>query len=237
MNPPPLRWSRVRWSRVRWSRGYAAFAAALGALAMPARAGVWEAIPERADVQPVAYAAHLSAATAGTSLSNRVTSQLGHGEAVNVVIPRTEGLLVMTVSNAPVRLTALVLSADRKTLQATGQLGAVTVDDSRYLSEPGWGVSGQAGDFSGGGSTFSGGYLGWTPLVAAQNPDQDVVAGPALIPGANRGLRGDSLLAGAAATKGLGTTVLGATLYLEVPANTRVGSQSATLTVTLVARG
>jgi hypothetical protein len=208
----------------------------LGALAMPARAGVGQTIPERSGVQQVAYAAHLSDTTAGTPLSNRVTSHVGHGEAVNVVIPRTEGLLVMTVSSAPVRLTALVLSPDRKTLQATGQLGAVTVDDSRYLSEPGWSVSGQAGDFGGGGSTFSGGYLGWTPLVTTQNPDQDVVAGPALIPGANRGLKGDSLLAGAAATKGLGTTVLGATLYLEVPANTPIGSQSATLTVTLVSR-
>jgi hypothetical protein len=226
MNPPPL----------RWSRGYAAFAAVLSALAMPVRAGVGQAIPERVGVQQMTYAANLSAAPAGAPLSNPVTSHVGHGETVNLIIPRTEGLLVMTVSNAPVGLTALVLSADRKTFQATGRLGAVTVDDSRYLSEPGWSVSGQAGDFSGGGRTFSGGYLGWTPLVTTQNPDQDVVPGPALIPGANRGLKGDSLLAGAAATKGLGTTVLGATLYLEVPANTPIGSQSTTLTVTLVSR-
>lgn len=186
---------------------------------------------------PVASLPVTAAASSLTRTSARDASHVGQVETINVIIPRYDGVFMVTVSNVPVLLSAPLLSADRKTLQSTGQLTAVTVSDSRYQSQPGWSISGQVSDFSGGGPTFSGAYLGWTPLVTAPNADQDVTAGPALIPGPNGGLKGGSLLAAAAATKGVGTTVLGATLYLEVPASTPVRSQSATLTLTLVERG
>lgn len=187
--------------------------------------------------QPVAYLPVTAAASSSTRTTARGSNRAGQVETINVIIPRYDGVFMVTVSNAPVLLSAPSLSPDRKTLQSTGQLAAVTISDSRYQSQPGWSISGQVSDFSGGGPTFAGGYLGWTPLVTAPNADQDVTAGPALIPGPNGGLKTGSLLAAAAATKGLGTTVLGATLYLEVPASTSVRSQSATLTLTLVERG
>jgi hypothetical protein len=49
-----------------------------------------------------------------------------------------------------------------------------------------------------------------------------------------RGQRHESSLANATATRGLGTTVLGATLHLKVPASTAAVSHAATLTITAV---
>ena len=206
---------------LRWSRRYAVLASALGALAGLA-----------GPVRPaVAYTSSSGPTTTGA------TSRATHGETINVIIPSFDGDFIMTVSNTPIQLSDLVLSADRKTLQSTGQLGAVMVTDDRYQSQPGWSMSGHVSDFSGGGPAVSGAYLGWTPLVVVPNAKGDVDAGPAVIPGSGRGLSGASLLAAAPPPRGLGATVLGATLYLEVPASTPLRSQSATLTVTLVGRG
>jgi hypothetical protein len=80
---------------------------------------------------------------------------------------------------------------------------------------------------AGSGSTWSYNAIhAWTGIVA-----QPVAAGT--IPG----LAGGSLLAAAAANRGLGTTVLGAGLDLLVPADTAPGTYAATLTVTAVESG
>jgi hypothetical protein len=192
-----------------WCHRYATFAAALGALSSLVVA-----------VRPAVAAVHAPIVESGLT--------------VNATIPRSEGILTMTVSNAPVQLSLVLFSGDKKTLEWTGQLPPVTVDDDRYQSQPGWSLSGQVGDFGGGGPTFSGSYLGWTPVVVAQNAAHDVAAGPAVSPGTRPGLRGGGSLAIAGASDGAGTTVLGATLDLKVPASTSIGSQSATLTVTLL---
>ena len=210
MNPPPL----------RWSPRYAVLATALGALVSL----VGQARPT------AAFGAPSHPTTAGATSHRK-------GETINVVIPRIDGSFILTVSDAPIELSDAVLSADRKTFQSTGRLGAVTVTDYRFQSQPGWGMSGHVSDFTGGGTPFSGAYLGWTPLVLVPNADGDVDAGPAVIPGPGRGLSGTSVMAAAPAPKGQGVTVLGATLYLEVPASTPIRSQSATLTLTLVSRG
>ena len=228
MNVPPL----------RWSYRYAAYAATLGALVGFA----WVAAQPPAFVVPRGSRLGTSddavpsmRAAASTSQTTR-TGRTRQGETVSVVIPRYDGTFMMTVSNAPVQLSTPVLSPDRKTLQSTGQLGVMTVTDYRFQSQPGWSIFGQVSDFSGGGPTFSGGFLGWTPWVTASNEDNDVTAGPPLIPGPNRGLKGGSVMAAAPAPRGIGITVLAATLYLEVPASTPVRSQAATLTLTLLER-
>jgi phosphate transport system substrate-binding protein len=157
------------------------------------------------------------------------------GETVDVNIPSAEGFLTMTVSSAPVQLSTAVLSADYASFEATGQLSPVTITDARNQTKPGWSVTGQVSVFSDGSHTFSGSYLGWTPTVTVQNPAADVVAGAAVNPGINPGLAGGSELATGAATKGLGTSVLGATLDLVMPSSTAAGAYSATLTITAVA--
>jgi hypothetical protein len=175
---------------------------------------------------------------ARTPLSSSITGALangaGHDETINVTIPRAEGPFAITVSNAPVELRAATPGIDHSAVELSGELGAITISDSRYQSQPGWSVFGQIGDFSGGGPAFNGSYLGWSPMIITQNAVQDVAAGPTVTPGTNPGLKIGSELGAAAATKGAGTTVLGATLYLKVPATTPVRSQSATLTITIV---
>jgi hypothetical protein len=155
-------------------------------------------------------------------------------ETIDMDVPSSEGGFTMTVSGTPVQLSDAVLSPDGTVFESTGRLGTVTISDGRGQSRPGWSVSGQVGDFTGGAHPFSGSYLGWTPAVATQNPANDVVAGPAVPPGTDPGLKGGSGLANAAATKGVGTAVLDAALDLKVPASTAAGSYSATLTITAV---
>jgi ABC-type phosphate transport system substrate-binding protein len=158
-------------------------------------------------------------------------------ETINVNVPDSEGVFTVTVSSTPVQLSTAALTADNTAFETTGQLGTVTINDDRNQSQPGWRVSGQIGDFTGNGQTFSGSDLGWTPAVITGNPAHDVVAAAAVSPGTVPGLAGGSSLAGAAATKGLGTTVLGATLDLRIPAGTAPGSYSATLTITVLTSG
>lgn len=112
------------------------------------------------------------------------------GETVNFNVPSSEGVFTMTVNDTPVQLSTAVLSADNSAFESTGQLGAVTISDRRDQSQPGWRISGQVGDFSDGGDTFSGSDLGWTPVVTTQNEAQDVAAAAAVIPGTDPGLKG-----------------------------------------------
>lgn len=230
---------------------YVAVAAAFGALTSlvgpvgPAVAGVGSAV---AGVGPavVNRPAAPQAANAVASKDNvPVTSELayqpgpstshgGTGETVNVVIPAWEGALTMTVSDAPVQLSSKAVSADKKTVELTGELPVMTIEDYRFLSAPGWRVTGQVSDFTGGGPKLSGSYLGWTPEILEQDANRDAVAGPAVSPGTRPGLADPSRLASAAATGGTGHTVIGATLDLKVPSSSLLGSQAATLSITLV---
>jgi hypothetical protein len=156
-------------------------------------------------------------------------------ETIDANIPSSEGVFSVTVSETPVQLSDAVLSGDNATFESTGQLGTVTISEGRNQTLPGWSVSGQIGDFTGGGNTFSGRYLGWTPVVTTQNPAGDVVAGLPVFPGTDPGLTGGSRLATALASQGAGTAVLGATLDLRMPSSTPTGRYSATLTITVIA--
>src|SRR5262245_53098025 len=150
-------------------------------------------------------------------------------ETINVNVPLSEGVLTMTVSDTPVQMGTPVLNPVTGLFASTGQLGAVTINDGRLQTQPGWSVVCQVSAFTNGGESFGGDFLGWTPVVT-QNPAGDIVAGPHVDPGP--GLRDSQLLASAGAGAGLGTVVLGAQLDLLIPATTRAGLYTATLTVT-----
>lgn len=111
----------------------------------------------------------------------------------------------------------------------SGDLGAITVVDTRDSTGASWSLSGQVSDFSGG---LSGKYLGWTPSVTS--------AGAGALPGgavpsgfvAGDGLSSPALLASAPAGRPKGMATLGAALDLRIPRSTPGGTYSATLTVT-----
>ncbi len=153
-------------------------------------------------------------------------------EAINVNVPLQEGVFTMTVDPNAVNL--VNVPGDGTKFESTGNLSPVTVSDGRQQSVPGWSVSGQVSDFANGALTFTGNDLGWTPQVTAQDPAGDVVAGAAIVAGANPGLHQGGALASAAAGKGFGSSTLGAGLDLVVPNTTKPGAYSATLTVTAV---
>jgi hypothetical protein len=204
----------------------------------PAVTGVGHAVVNRPAAPPAVNAVASNDNVAVTSelayQPGQSTSRGGKGETVNVVIPAWEGALTLTVSDAPVQLSSKAVSADKKTVELTGALPVMTIEDYRFLSVPGWRVTGQVSDFTGGGPKLSGSYLGWTPEIIEQDANRDAVAGPAVSPGTRPGLADPSTLASAAATGGTGNTVIGATLDLKVPSSSLLGSQAATLSITLV---
>ena len=111
-----------------------------------------------------------------------------------------------------------------------------TVTDSRQLEYPAWSLTGQVGDFTAGALTLDGKYLGWTPSVLGSSTAAGSVAGAVVAPATTtgNGLKTSSVFAtGLPNTTGEVTNVA-ALLELKAPRNTRAGSYSATLTVTLV---
>jgi hypothetical protein len=153
-------------------------------------------------------------------------------ETINVNVPLSEGVFTLTVSPTPVQLSQATNNGTA--FVSTGQLSAVTVNEQRLQSAPGWSISGQVSNFTSGGNVISGSSLGWTPQVTTQDPAADVVAGPAVAPGTSPGLSAGSGLANAAVNQGLGQSVLGAGLTLSVPLTTKVGAYSALLTLTAI---
>lgn len=109
-----------------------------------------------------------------------------------------------------------------------GELRGVQVIDTRS-SAPGWSVSGQVGDFSGG---VPGRYLGWTPRILTEGagalPGESVISGFL----AGNGLSNPSLLASAPKGHPIGSATVGADLDLRLPTATPAGTYTATLTLT-----
>jgi hypothetical protein len=161
-----------------------------------------------------------------------ITSGNVQAETINVAVPTSQGPFIMTVSTTPVSLGTATLSSDFTHFSASGTVSDVTISDERNQTVPGWTITGQVSNFTGGGHTIPGSDLGWTPAVKTQDPAADVVAGPAVAAGTTPGLTSSSVLASAGAGKGLHTSVLNAALDFEVPASTAPGSYSATLTIT-----
>ena len=162
-------------------------------------------------------------------------------KSVTATINASEGALVISVDpeNRTVALPAAALSPAGDRWESTGALKPVTVTDTR-ASRPGWTASGQVADGfrSDDGTTFTGGYLGWTPSITTQGSEQGVVAGPVSHPYGtvqpHTGLGGSAVLATASNGKGLGTAQLDAALKLSVPTDTAAGTYTGTLTLTAI---
>ena len=184
-----------------------------------------------APTDPNAFAASTSSASTVTITGGNVTTP--GTETIQVNIPVVEGQFVVTVDPTAVSL-GTAHSIAGGLLQATGNLSAVTVDEGRTVTHPGWNISGQVSDFTFGANTIDGDSLGWTPAVTTQNTAADVVAGAAIAAGTNPGLKQGGTLAGAANAKGVGHSVLGAALDLQVPNTTTAGAYQATVTITAI---
>jgi hypothetical protein len=122
---------------------------------------------------------------------------------------------------------------------ASGRLNQITVVDTRDL-DPGFTVNGTVTDFTSGGETFGGAYLGWTPVVTSDSGvsfdgyDQLVVGGQVVTPGQGTGLSTPRALAAAPLGRGLGIATLDARLRLLVPVTADAGTYNATLTITTI---
>jgi len=135
---------------------------------------------------------------------------------------------------------------------ASGRLNQVTVVDTRD-GDLGWNVVGQVSNFSaGGGKSFSGSELGWTPVNTEDTGpftdslgntyDQLTAAGGAIAPNTlvASGLSSNRTLISAPAfhatgaatsTGGLGTAIADARLKLLIPITAQSGTYTATLTI------
>ncbi|MBO9577416.1 MAG: HtaA domain-containing protein [Microbacteriaceae bacterium] len=149
------------------------------------------------------------------------------------VVHSAGGELTWTIpDNDPVALGSFVNHGAY--LESTGEINPVTVTDTRSYQANAWSLTGRLGDFSGGGSTIDGKYLGWAPKVTSAGAG--ATAGAAIASGwvSGNGLKGGGSLGAAADGHIGGSGSLGADLTLQVPVETPAGSYSATLTLTLL---
>lgn len=118
--------------------------------------------------------------------------------------------------------------------EATGEVNPISVSDTRSSLAP-WSLTAVVGDFTDGGKTFSGSYLGWTPKVLTAGAG--AVAGAPVASGfvSGTGLSVNRVLGSGAQGHEKGQALLGADLDLKLPAGTDKGSYRATLTVTALA--
>jgi len=130
-----------------------------------------------------------------------------------------------------------------------GRINQVTVVDTRD-SDSAWNIGGIMSDFTktGGGGSFSGNLMGWTPKMTddseptlsgattAVSYDQTVIQGDPVAPvqGLATGLKDGKSLGSAIAGKGLGIATLDARLKLLIPLTATDGTYTATLTFTSI---
>jgi hypothetical protein len=132
---------------------------------------------------------------------------------------------------------------------ADGRLNEVTVVDTRD-NDSGWTIKGSMDPFVGttsASNTFSGNYLGWTPVMTDDSDpsglpvyDQLVTAGSEVLPGSGvasgtgLGSVGGQTLASAPALSGLGIATLDARVMLLIPASANADTYTGTLTITAI---
>lgn len=159
------------------------------------------------------------------------------GIPVEAEIPEGQaGVLALTVADygEGVRLSTAENQGDR--LRLTGTLPAITVTDSRSAQQAGfggWKVSGLADAFTSGTRILSADHLGWAPRVTT--PREGLTIGPAVPTtlSAGPGLRVPATLAAATREGRTGSATLGADLVLEVPVDTRPGTYTSSVTISL----
>jgi len=153
-------------------------------------------------------------------------------QPVVVVVPEPDaGEFTWTIDSASslVNLGVAVENGDH--FAATGVLNPVRVTDTR-IDTPAWAVTAQLSDFTAGGQTVSGKYLGWTPNVSEN--DGGAVPGAPVVSGfvSGEGLSASSTLGNAPAGHSRGSALLGADLDLQLPVSVGAGTYNATLTLT-----
>jgi len=122
---------------------------------------------------------------------------------------------------------------------ANGLINQVTVSDTRD-TDTGWIVNGTMSAFTVVGGSFSGNYLGWSPVVTSTSGltsggyDQTATAGATVLPDTATGLATPKVLASAASGAGLGIASFDARLKLLIPVSARAGTYNGTLTFTVV---
>ncbi|MEN9643491.1 MAG: hypothetical protein RL238_160 [Actinomycetota bacterium] len=125
---------------------------------------------------------------------------------------------------------------------AQGRLNQITIVNTSDLDN-GWTLNGTMSDFTvaGGGASFSGNFLGWTPKVTSVSSgvtgsttyNMVVNPGAGVDPNAP-GLGTSKVLASAPAGSGLGITTLDARLKLLIPSSVRAGTYTGILTFSAV---
>ena len=177
------------------------------------RTAVFPAAADRAETQPA------PAASAGSV------------SVVTSVITSADGPLSLSFPSGRAAAFAAPFRFGGRSM-TLGTLPAITVQDERGVTNPGWSLMVQVTDFvntADAGVTISGAQLGLAPSVtvtsaaAAAGPEQ--TAGRATYP---------ALFASARAGNGLGASTLGGVVTLAAPADRPAGTYVATMTFTLV---
>jgi hypothetical protein len=127
-----------------------------------------------------------------------------------------------------------------KYFAAIGRLNQITVLDTR-ADDAGWVLSGAMSDFVSANDSFSGNYLGWTPVLTSDSLptidgyDQVATSGPVALPDSVGGMASATKPLGEAAPgEGLGLAVFDARLKLFVPLSAKNGFYTATLSLTVI---
>ncbi|MCC3276206.1 metallophosphoesterase family protein [Arthrobacter sp. zg-Y20] len=159
----------------------------------------------------------------------------GNSEEIQVTVPTAApGEFGWTIDGQNGLVDLGTAQESKGSLVANGEINPINVSDSRSSHAP-WSLTAVVSDFSDGGKTFSGSYLGWTPKVLI--PGAGAVAGAPVASGyfGGSGLSVSRALGSAANGHEKGSALLGAGLDLKLPAGTEKGSYRATLTVTALA--
>lgn len=151
---------------------------------------------------------------------------------IDVTVPSGTGVLSFAGLQSTISLGQAALTGGLFT--ASGDLGPITITDTRQLGSSSWSLTGVATNFTSGTKVIDGKYLGWKPaLVGTSNAG---VAGAEVLPapGSTNGLKTASALSTGSVVDGVTSTVVGAKLNLAAPGNTPGGLYTATLTLTLL---
>ncbi len=217
----------------------------VGALVLTQRCGVFGALP--AEAASAAFPVALGAATATADLVGTApttgAAPGGPADPQFASYPYPVPASYPTHCGVDLGTASLITSGANagQYYTASGRINQVTVADLRD-TDPGWTVNGTMSAFTvaGGGSTFSGSYLGWTPVrtsFSAPTPAgyaQTVTAGAAVAPGNVGGLASAQTLASATTAHGIGIASMDARLKLLIPATARNGVYTGTLTFTAI---
>ncbi len=128
-----------------------------------------------------------------------------------------------------------------KYFAAIGRLNQVTVFDTRD-TDVGWTVTATATNFTSAGSSFSGNFLGWTPVAATASSavtgggyQQLVTPGEPTLPDIVNGLASGARTLGQAPPEhGLGMALLDARLKVLIPASAGSGVFHSIITITVI---